>query len=379
MRQRKTRQNGRVNPVVSVSTEEFSRKRERGTAVLASLVRIVIVLVVSGAVVTPAALCVAFVPVENDTSFQERADNPLTEDEDLMLLRVDEDDRGFEDEGEDGQGGVAEDREEEEEKTDKKKKKKKKKRRKKKKRTRGQEAESEAEADDPDLAYVKETLKDYLGPQEIKWHKDGTVTLVFDFTEKSSDQAEAFFPVVQKDIRKNFRWSVLDEEWSWWGGRHGRGLGDGGLRMSDKGRAVLKCWFVDDVEAEVFYGVGSSFDKKNVGALAFFSKKGDALAANMGSQCVKYKRGRPSGKRGKLRGLDIYQLAKFKLKVKEGKFASYLEDKKKAEMTYRPKKFALGRVGFIWGGRMAGMAAKLIVRGRIAAAVMAKEIKKQRR
>ena len=43
------------------------------------------------------------------SSFQRRADNPLAEDEDLMLLRVDEDARGCEDEGEDGQGEVAED------------------------------------------------------------------------------------------------------------------------------------------------------------------------------------------------------------------------------------------------------------------------------
>ena len=169
-----------------------------------------------------------------------------------------------------------------------------------------------------------------------------------------------------------------ESRYYWFGGRGSRG----GLRVSDRGITAVKCWFFEDVDAEMTFSAGASFHKNNVMTLGYYNKRGNGVGNNMGTQSVQLKRGKILKNRvGKLNGknLNLWHGEKIKLSVKNGKAKSYLSGKKTAERKYRRRGMESGRIGFLWGGRMAGMITNLRIVGRIDAKKMADEMKKARK
>lgn len=222
-----------------------------------------------------------------------------------------------------------------------------------------------------DELYVQDMLEEYLHPTKIKFLKDGRVQMQFEFSKKDPDHEEIFTRRVSTKINSTLRWSVRREERYYNYGRYG-----GGLRISDAGIALLNCWFDDVVEAEIVYGTGTSFTESQTAALVFCNKKGDSIGSNYGTQCAQYRKIRPVKRKGTPRSLSNRTTARFKLVVKDGEFEAHLNGRKKNEMKYSQKKFASGRIGFVWGGNVAGLVFTLSIKGRIDAPRMAKELRK---
>ena len=229
---------------------------------------------------------------------------------------------------------------------------------------------TEKPAESPDDAYVKEKLKDVLYPTSIQFLEDGRVHLVFDFGDKTEDHTGIFTPKVGGGLKDVFRWTKREEEIVVGG--------DPGLRLSDRGMALLNCWFVDDVEAEMEYLQHVPHTEKLIAAVVFANDHGKAIGSNFGTQCAMFAQGRTSGQQGQLAPIPFNSNAKIKLVVKDGEFQAYRDGRARAKMKYPKKSFTSGRIGFSWGGSTASTVPKLEIKGKLDSARMAKEMRKKK-
>lgn len=234
-----------------------------------------------------------------------------------------------------------------------------------------------------DELYIQDMLEEYLHPTKIKFLSDGRVRMLFEFSEKREDHLDIFTPPVETKVNSPFRWSLSGEESYYSYSRPAVRDKDGnyvyyrgGLRVSDQGMALLKCWFEDEVEAKISFGTGTNFLPGQMMSLIYFSSGRRALGSNFGSQCVLFRRGRPVGRSGKPESMIIYSKADFGLVVKDGEFEAHRNGRRKRSMKYSTKAFESGRIGFVWGGRLAGMIHSLEIKGRLDVPRMAKEMRK---
>ena len=239
-----------------------------------------------------------------------------------------------------------------------------------------------------DELYIQDMLEEYLRPTKIKFLADGGVRMLFDFGTKSDEHVNIFNPPVAKKVNSVFRWSLPREE-SYYYYYHRPAEKDkdgkyiyyrGGLRISDQGMAVLKCWFEDDVEAKISFGSGTNFIRSQTASLVFYTKGGKALASNFGSQCVIYRKGKATrSRKGKPESMLIYSKADFGLVVKDGEFEAHRNGRRKSSMEYSTKAFKSGMIGFVWDGRLAGVIYRLEIKGKLDVPTMAKEMRKAMR
>jgi hypothetical protein len=68
-----------------------------------------------------------------------------------------------------------------------------------------------------------------------------------------------------------------------------------------------------------------------------------------------------------------------KLVVRNGIFEAHRDGRQKQTDKYNPKNYASGKIGFIWGGGLAGFVYMLEITGRLDAKKMAELIRKQRK
>ncbi|MBI4606006.1 MAG: hypothetical protein HY721_28915 [Planctomycetes bacterium] len=221
----------------------------------------------------------------------------------------------------------------------------------------------------PDEELVKEKLKDVLSPTDMKFLEDGRVHLVFDLTRKSEEHSTIFTPKVGSNLKETFRWSMDDKSFSFFSEYPG-------VRLSNRGVALLNCWFTDDLEAEVEYLQHIAHSDKLYAAVIYSNDQGKALASNFGSQCAMLVQGRLAGGQGKVDSVSADATAKFKLSVKDGSFEAYRDGRSRQKMKYPAKGFASGRIGFAWGGSIASTLARLEIKGKLDYARMAKEMRK---
>jgi hypothetical protein len=225
-----------------------------------------------------------------------------------------------------------------------------------------------------DLAYVQENLKPLLNADKLEFDQDGGVTIEYDFSKKKQEHMEVFEPPISSKLQSNFRYTTGREE-------HMDYFEMEGIKIANQGRAVLKCWFLDDVEAEVEYIGRGSFTPGHVFALCFSDAKNTkALGANLGSQCVTLNGGVPAGKRqGTADPIPNATRVKVKLVVRGGKFEAYKSDRKLATMEYKPADFKTGQIGFAWCGKIAGSVTYLKIKGRLDAKKTAEMLRKSGR
>jgi hypothetical protein len=222
----------------------------------------------------------------------------------------------------------------------------------------------------PDEAFVKEKLKDVLSPTTIAFLPDGRAHLVFDFGQKIEDHATIFTPNVRGSFKDVFRWTKRDEEVVVGG--------EPGLRLSDRGMALLNCWFTDDVEAEIVYLQYVPHTDKLIAAVVFANDQGKSIGSNFGTQCATFAQGRAASQQGKLEAITFNTSARIKLVVKDGFFQAHRDGREKAKMKYTKKSFASGRLGFLWGGSTASTVTRLEIKGKLDTTRMAKEIRKRK-
>jgi hypothetical protein len=205
----------------------------------------------------------------------------------------------------------------------------------------------------------------------VEFLKDGRVKLIFDFREKKEDHVDIFTPKVGAGYSSPFRWSLSDEEH--WSAADGNDIG---LRVSNTGMALLNCWFVDDLEAEMTFLNRVTFNQRMYTALIFANDKGSGIGSNLGSQCARFANGKPSGAKGALEAVINDASAKFKLVVRNGNFEAQRNGRSRQSMTYAPKSFSSGRLGFTWGGNIMGFISNLEIVGRIDSKKMSKIMQK---
>lgn len=215
---------------------------------------------------------------------------------------------------------------------------------------------------DPDVTFVKENLKSILHG-DIKFYDDGTVTINYDLRARREEHQNDFKPPIATGTNDVFRWSLPSEYY--------------GVRISGRGASFLNIWFIDDLEAAIDFIQGTSWTKTQIAALAFQSKNGNAIGCNFGTQCATFSGGNfKGGAPAAPDPLMIDQSAKFGLRVKGGTFESFKNDRSKKTSKYPSKSFTSGRIGFIWGGGMAGTIRSLAIKGKIDYTATAKEIRK---
>jgi hypothetical protein len=228
-----------------------------------------------------------------------------------------------------------------------------------------------------DEAYVRERLAGALHPTSIRFLPDGRVKIIFNFLEKTLEQARIFTPPVSQDQRSPFRWTIRREES--FAKLKGGGMARkrGGLRIAEKGTALLHCWFLDDVDVRMDYVNSVSFDPRQIVAVVFMTDSGKALGSNLGTQCATYVGGVPRGEsRGKPVGVEAGHHVDFKLVLKEGTCQAYFEKKLTQSMQYDRSDFASGRIGFLWGPGIAGIVKRLEITGKLDVRRMAKELRR---
>ncbi len=222
-----------------------------------------------------------------------------------------------------------------------------------------------------DEAYVQENLKQFLNADKLEFDEKGRVTLEFDFSKKKPDHMEVFEPAIDSKAQSNFRYTTGREE-------HMDYFRMEGIKIANQGRSVLRCWFLDDVEAEIEYIARGSFTPGHMFALCFSDAKNKkALGNNMGTQCTTLMGGAPAGKRqGTVEAIGNATRTKMKMVVRSGRFEAYRGDRKYATMEYNPKDFSTGQLGFAWGGKVAGSVTYLKINGRIDAKKTAELLRK---
>ena len=223
-----------------------------------------------------------------------------------------------------------------------------------------------------DAKFVKKHLKRVLSPDKVKFLKGGKVTLIYEFSEKNEAQEDIFLPKMGSGIKAPFRWSARGEEY--W-------IGSGtGIRISDKGMALLDCWFEDDVDATFEFMQHVNQNPRLVTALTFTNEKGVSIGSNFGSQCATFKRGRMGKKsRTKAQPVSYNTNAIVRLQVKKGTFSAFRGKSKtaKANMKYPERSFDSGRIGFIWSGSQAATIGRLEITGKLDLEKTAKMLRKR--
>lgn len=232
-----------------------------------------------------------------------------------------------------------------------------------------EEGKDDPKKDEPKLSidesYVKDHLKEFLHPTSFKFLADGRARLVFDFAGQDRDMEGSFTPPISDKVQSNFRWRVVYENY--------------GLRLGNRGMALLNCWFKDDLEAEIEYQQGINYSNRHTMALVFANDKGKAIGNNYGAQCAAFEGGAVKESRGKPEEVIQDQTTRYKLVVRGGSFEAHKDKRQRQTMAYSPRSFESGRVGFIWGGGMAGFVRKLEITGKLDAARLVKEIQKAKK
>ena len=201
-------------------------------------------------------------------------------------------------------------------------------------------------------------LEKELKPTSLEYRVDGRYEMLYDFNPKRSGHTEIFTRKIGERNNDKFRWTLPEEEC--------RKYRVPGLRISDKGMALLRVWWEDDVEVEVRFRQYVTMNPRNVFAVVFNNKSNAAVGSNYGSQCALFSRGRLI-KRTKTRIQKVYhnQYNLIGLNVRAGEFAACREGAVTGRGKYPEGKFQSGRVGFFWGGTMAGVIESLKITGRI--------------
>ncbi len=228
---------------------------------------------------------------------------------------------------------------------------------------------SSAGAGGADAEYVKANLKDFI-QGTASFAQDGTLTIEYDFKSKKEEFADDFLPPIANKPQGVFRWSVYQEE-------HVIGS-DYGVRISDRGAAVLNVWFTDDVEAETEFLQGINWSPRQICAVMFQAKGGKAVANNYGGQCANFAGALlSSAVPPKTESCPFDKRVKIGLRLKGGSYEALRDGKSRGSQKYSPKSFASGRIGFIWGGSLAGTLTSFRVKGKVDFAATAQEIRKR--
>lgn len=234
--------------------------------------------------------------------------------------------------------------------------------------------DSKTVADDPDMQFVKENLKEFLSPTSLRYLDDGRVELEFNFAEKSESHKNIFHIPIGDRLKDSFRWTIEDEEWVVGG--------EAGIRLSNKGIALLNVWFEDEVEAEVNYLQHINWTNRHTAAVIYAAKSGRCLGSNFGSQAALFSSGRMTKAIGEPQSVSFNSGAKIKLVVKEGTFEAHRNGRKKSELPYSQRSYASGRVGVLWSGSLSATVTSLTITGRIdyktTAELIRKETKKRK-
>jgi hypothetical protein len=229
------------------------------------------------------------------------------------------------------------------------------------------------------LEYVKTNLRDYLKPTSMDFSKDGQVRLSFDFLVKSEDHETIFTPTIKKGLQGEFRWSVPSEE-DWISYTDGtKKMELAGLRIGNRGMALLNCWFKDEVSIEIEYQQMITQNVRQVMAVIFYGDKKDAVGSDFGAQCVSFKGGKKGEVKGSREAFLTLQKYKLKLDVGSGEYRASRNGKVKASSKYAPEAFASGRVGILWEGGLAGIITGMEVKGKVDAERMLEFLQKNAR
>ena len=218
--------------------------------------------------------------------------------------------------------------------------------------------------------FLKKHLKGYLNASKIEFLKGERIKISYEFRRKNSDIEKLFTPPMGHGIKAKFRWTQNDEDFF---------NGGAGIRISDRGMAMLNCWFTDQIDAQVTIHNHVNHSARMVVALTYTNDKGLALGSNFGTQCAILSKGRV-GKRSRTKVSPIPYNAKgiLRLTVKDGEFSAFRGAGRtpKATMKYKTKSFASGRVGVVWSGSIAATMTRLEITGKVDMDKMTKVIKK---
>jgi hypothetical protein len=231
-----------------------------------------------------------------------------------------------------------------------------------------------------DEEYVRANLEKHLNPQKIEWLPDGRVKLTFDFSEKKEEHVDIFTPRVSKDYQSTFRWSLPGEYTYWRGTTTTSDLAtyNGALRLSQKGTAHLNAWFTDDIEAEIWFANGASTTNQQIIALVYSSGT-KSIGSNWGTMAASFQGGILKGGKGAVENAPSDTNVKIKLVIRNGTFEVYRDGKMRQSEKYNAKSYASGKLGFIWGGNLAGFIYKLDIIARPDAKKMAELLRKSTR
>jgi len=233
-----------------------------------------------------------------------------------------------------------------------------------------------------DEQYVLDNIESFLSPTKMEVLPDGRVKLSFDFSQKKEEHEAVFTPRVSKDINNVFRWSLRYEYAGWYGGTSTKADDGnyyyGALRISQQGAAHLNAFFTDDVEAEIQFANGASTSQTQTVAVVYTSGT-KSLGSNWGTQAATFESGKLKGRKGAVENAAMDTDVRAKIVVRNGIFEAHRDGRQKQTQNYNPKNYASGKIGFIWGGGLAGFVYKLEITGRLDAKKMADLIRKQRK
>jgi hypothetical protein len=230
--------------------------------------------------------------------------------------------------------------------------------------------------------YVRDNLAKHLNPTSIAFLDDGRVRLTFDLSAKKPEHETIFMPPVSNKPSDTFRWTNRDDEYystyttTGVDGTYGYMRG---LRLSNSGSAHLDAWFLDDVEAEIWYVGSATSTRRQAASVVFTNAKQVSIGSDHGTLCVTYSKGVPAkAPRGTFDTILTHTLVKLKLVVRNGAFEAWRDGKKRESMEYKPKDFASGKIGFLWRDARS-FVSRLEVTGRIDAKKMAADLRKARK
>jgi hypothetical protein len=211
----------------------------------------------------------------------------------------------------------------------------------------------------PQQKDLKERLESYLHPTSLGLLPDGRIKLQFDFKEKKEEHQAIFTRKFGAGMKDPFRWTIREEEFVVGG--------EPGLRISDKGMALIDLWVIDDVEAEMDLLQHINHTPNHIAAVVYAPEKANWIGSNYGSQCALFDKTGRAGKRvGKSDPVIFNNTGKIKLVVRGGAFEAHRQGRKKTEMKYSPaKNYVSGRIGFVWGGSVACTITGLTITGKL--------------
>lgn len=231
-----------------------------------------------------------------------------------------------------------------------------------------EKAPARTDVADSVTAEVKKYVKETLQPTTLEFRDDGSVVMTFDFSEKKDCHSEIFNVPVGTRMQDAFRWTTRDEEWVIGG--------QVGLRVSNRGLALLNCWFQEPIEAEMEFSQYINHDSRHVAAVVFVDDKGQGYGSNYGTQCVALRRGRIAKASGKPKPVGFDVVAKIKLGIKEGFVETCRDGRESSKIKCSRKSLPSGKIGFLWGGSLSGIVRKVAITGKIDCEKTAAEMKK---